>query len=194
MKLSKTSIALLVIQLLLVGSIAAKYMYQRHACPRVWTRAAAIDPSLPMRGRYLSLRLTVDGCRSTLPSAKLAVFLRNADGTVKPGSPYSILYHQRIRFPAHLRVENDHLIALRPDGEENTAGTQMIATSPDAACDDMVLDEPVSFFIADRAASPLPLMPGQELWIEVTVPPIGPPRPLQLAVKTNNQWKPLDLR
>src|SRR5450631_1617813 len=72
MKLSKTSIALLVIQLVIVSSVAAKYLYQRSTCPRVWARAEAYDPELVMRGRYLSLQLTVDGCQSTLPSAKQA--------------------------------------------------------------------------------------------------------------------------
>ena len=46
----------------IVPSVAAKYLYQRWRCPRVWTRAAAIDPELPLRDRYLSLQLTVDGC------------------------------------------------------------------------------------------------------------------------------------
>ena len=72
--LSGVSIALLIIQLFIVSSIAGKYLWQRWRCPRVWTRAAAIDPELPMRGRYLSLQLTVDGCQSTLPSAKFAAF------------------------------------------------------------------------------------------------------------------------
>ena len=54
MKLSKTSIVLLVIQLALVSSIAAKYLYQRAHCPRVWVRTAAYDPEMVMRGRYLS--------------------------------------------------------------------------------------------------------------------------------------------
>ena len=36
--------------------------------------------------------------------------------------------------------------------------------------------------------------PGHELWIEVTVPPKGPPRPLQLAEKENGVWKPLTLQ
>ena len=65
MKISKTSIALLLIQLAIVSSVAAKYLYQRWTCPKVWTRAAAYDPELLMRGRYLSLQLTVDGCQST---------------------------------------------------------------------------------------------------------------------------------
>ena len=60
MKFSKASIALLIVQLILVSSVAAKYFYQRASCPRVWTRTAAYDPSLVMRGRYLSLQLTVD--------------------------------------------------------------------------------------------------------------------------------------
>src|SRR5208337_4796749 len=82
--LSGTSIALLLIQVALVSSIATKYLYQRTTCPRVWTRATAHDQQLPMRGRYLSLQLTVDGCQSTLPSALRATFPRNADGTTKP--------------------------------------------------------------------------------------------------------------
>src|ERR1019366_1467377 len=72
MKIAKTSLLLLAIQLALVSSIAAKYYYQRSTCPRVWTRTAAYDPELVLRGRYLSLQLDVDGCQSTLPSAKQA--------------------------------------------------------------------------------------------------------------------------
>ena len=83
--LAGVSVALLVIQLALVSAIAAKYLYQRWRCPRVWTRAAAIDPEMPMRGRYLSLRLTVDGCESTLPSAKNATFPRDVNNAIKPG-------------------------------------------------------------------------------------------------------------
>jgi hypothetical protein len=55
----------------------------------------------------------------------------------------------------------------------------------------MRLDEPVDFFIAEHAADPTWLKPGQELWIEVTIPPQGPPRPLQLALKQEGAWTPL---
>ena len=41
-----TSLALLVIQLAIVSSVAAKYLYQRWNCPRVWTRTAMYDPDL----------------------------------------------------------------------------------------------------------------------------------------------------
>ncbi len=192
--LSGVSVALLVIQLLVVSSVAGKYLYQRWRCPRVWTRAAAIDPSLPMRGRYLSLRLTVDGCQSTLPSAKLATFPRDVNGAIKSG-PY-VLRPQPVEFRANLKVINNKLVAVRPEGQEiggqedSSAGEQ-ISAAPGTSCDQMRLADGVDFYIAGTAHSPLPLQPGQELWIEVTVPPKGPPRPIQLAIKDNGVWKPL---
>ena len=62
MTFARTSIALLAIQLAVVSSIAAKYLYQRSTCPKVWTRAVAYDPSMIMRGRYISAQLHVDVC------------------------------------------------------------------------------------------------------------------------------------
>lgn len=194
MKLSKASILLLIVQLVIVSSVAAKYLYQRQSCPRVWTRAAAYDPSLPMRGRYLSLQLRVDGCASTLPSAKQAQFPRNSDGTVKYGSVFSIPGTQTVTFPAKLQIKDGHLLAVRPDGVETVKGTQMVTASSTAPCSEMTLVQPVLFFLPEHARSPLPTASGEELWIEVTLPPSGPPRPLHLAIKTAQAWKTLDLR
>ncbi len=190
--LSATSLAQLVVQLLLVSTIAAEYLYQRWTCPRVWTRAAAIDPQLPMRGRYLALQLTVDGCHSTLPSAKNANFPRDVNGAVKPG-PY-VLRPNAVDFFANLKVVNNILVAVRLEGtEDSTAGEEVVGT-PGSPCDQMQLASTTDFFISETAQRPLPLQPGQELWIEVTVPPKGPPRPMQLALKDNGAWTPLDLR
>ena len=188
--LSGASVALLVIQLALVSSIAAKYFYQRLACPRVWTRAAAYDPEMLMRGRYLSLKLTVDGCQSTLPSASQAAMPRNLDG-VPVGSMYSIRSPQMVQFPAQLKVVNNKLEAIRiPDSDNRPLGV-IVEGMPGASCQDLRLAAPVDFYIAEHAADPSRLQPGQELWIEVTIPPQGPPRPLQLALKQNGAWKPL---
>jgi hypothetical protein len=190
--LSAASLALLIFQLAIVSSIAAKYWYQRWTCPRVWTRAAAIDPQLPMRGRYLALQLTVDGCQSTLPSAKDANFPRDFSGAVKPG-PY-IVRPNAVDFFATLKVANNTLVAVRNEGtEDSTAGQEVIGT-PGSPCNQMRLASSTDFFISDTAQSPLPLQPGQELWIEVTVPPKGPSRPIQLALKDNGTWKPLEFK
>jgi hypothetical protein len=190
MKLSKTSIALLVIQLALVSSIAAKYLYQRHSCPRVWTRAATYDPEMVMRGRYLSLRLTVDGCQSTLPSALNAAFPRNDDGTTRPNG-FTVNAGNPIFFRAKLKVEGNKLVAIRiPEADLSSKGVEVRAL-PGAPCDAMHINEPVDFFIAEHAVAPTPLRQGQELWMEVTIPPQGPPRPIQLALKQDGAWKPL---
>jgi uncharacterized membrane-anchored protein len=187
---SGTSIVLLLIQLALVSSIAAKYLYQRRNCPRVWTRTAAYDPEMVMRGRYLSLQLTVDGCQSTLPSALHAVFPRNSDGTTKP-TGFTVKANYPVQFSARLKVENNKLLAIRiPEADLNSRGVGVTAM-PDSSCDAMRLDEPVDFYIAEHATDPTRLQPGQELWIEVTIPPQGQPRPLQLALKDNGAWKPL---
>ena len=134
---------------------------------------------------------------SRLPSAKDATFPRKYDGTVKPG-PYT-LSQDTSSFRANLKVVNNTLVAVRIEGQEDWApddssGGQEVEGSAGAPCDQMRLSSATDYFISDTAQSPLPLKPGQELWIEVTVPPKGPPRPIQLALKDNGAWKPLDLK
>jgi hypothetical protein len=148
----------------------------------------AIDPELPMRGRYLSLQLTVDGCQSTLPSAKAARFPRDINGAAIQG-PYML--RASAIFHADLRVENQRLLAFRIEDDQHGTLGQEVSAWPGAACDAMRLDAPVDFYLAEHAQSQLPLKAGQELWIEVTLPPKGPPRPVQLALKENGAWKPL---
>ncbi|HVH72640.1 MAG TPA: hypothetical protein VNB49_16220, partial [Candidatus Dormibacteraeota bacterium] len=48
------------VELALVASLGAKYALDRARLPRVWTQTVPYDPNLPIRGRYLSLRLRVD--------------------------------------------------------------------------------------------------------------------------------------
>jgi hypothetical protein len=179
---------LLVIQLLLVSTIAAKYLWQRWCCPRVWVLAQGYDPELPMRGRYIQTQLRVDGCRSTLPSAKAAQFPRDFSGAVRPG-PF-VMRPGQVSFRADLKVENNRLIAVQVQGDERGTAGEEVSAIPGAPCDRMLLIRPVNYYVSDTAKSPLPLKPGQELWIEVTVPPKGPPRPLQMALKDKGVWKP----
>ena len=188
--LTKTSIALLLIQLAIVSTIAAKYFYERKTCPRVWVRTVAIDPELPMRGRYLSLRVTVDGCQSTLPSAKAAKFPRGWNGAAVPGN-YSVQYVAPVYFPAELKVVKNQLVAVEITNEEKKESGQLVEAPAGAACQQFLLATPVDFYLAEHAVDPSWTKPGQELWIEVTLPPKGPPRPLELAFKDNGLWKPL---
>ena len=62
MRAIRPGLILLLVQLVLVLSVAGKYLYERQTRPRVWTRATQFDPALPLRGRYLALQLLVDAC------------------------------------------------------------------------------------------------------------------------------------
>lgn len=191
MRISKISVAVLLIQLAIVSSVAAKYLYQRRSCPRVWARTVAIDPELPMRGRYLSVRLTVDGCGSTLPSARDATFPRNIEGAAISG-PFRV--QVPAIFHADLKVVNNRLTAVYIRDDQGGTLGQAVSVWPGTACDAMRLDTPVDFYLPEHGSDPSRLKSGQELWIEVTVPPKGPPRPIQLALKDNGAWKPLGLQ
>jgi hypothetical protein len=195
MKLGRVSIAgvslwLLAIQLAVVSSIAAKYLYQRWTCPRAWTLSTAYDPESVLRGRYLSVQVTVDGCESTLPSAEQAGMARDKNG-VPTGTNFTIRGEQVVEFPARLKVQGGRLIAIRVPESESQTGAQMVMAQPGWNCSQMRLETPVDFYIPEHASDPTPVKRGQELWIELTVPPKGPPRPLQLAMKDNGAWRPL---
>jgi hypothetical protein len=112
--------ALLVVavHLALVLALVGRYAWDRATYPRAWFRALPYDPNLPIRGRYVSLRL--------------------------------------IGVPA-----------------ANETG------------------RPVAFFIPEHIADPSVRAPGEELWVEATLPPTGAPRPIRLAVKKNGVMSPL---
>jgi hypothetical protein len=56
------------------------------------------------------------------------------------------------------------------------------------------LAEPVPFFIPEHAADPTRLKPGEELWVELSVPPRGEPRAVRLGVKRGGSIDPLPMQ
>jgi len=54
--------------------------------------------------------------------------------------------------------------------------------------------EPVAFFIPEKVPDPSIRPQGEELWVEVTVPREGPPRPIRLGVRKDGELTPLSLR
>jgi hypothetical protein len=53
--------------------------------------------------------------------------------------------------------------------------------------------EPVLMFIPDTANAPN-LKRGEELWVEVTIPKKGPPRPIRVGIKKDGVLAPLELK
>jgi hypothetical protein len=167
-------IILAVLQIAIVASLGVKLLIDRARYPRVWVRTAVYDPDLPIRGRYLSIRLEVQADRIY--------------GT--PASDRSQLtnWYQETH-DVWLSVEHDQLVANQNDRWSGIQVTRWWAGNRQLA----VLQEPVAFFIAEDAQDPSRVKPGEELWVEVTVPKRGPPRPIRLGIKKDGVLIPLKL-
>jgi hypothetical protein len=142
------------VQLGLVASLGAKLAYDRSTQPRLWARTAPLDPELPIRGRYVELRLEAR-LRGDAANYGHAVALRAENG-------------QLVRIPDPL--------AKRPLGSSRVF---IWSSSGETA----VLGPPLAFFIPEHARDPSVRAPGEEVWAEITVPEKGPARPIRLDVR-----------
>src|SRR5258708_30530434 len=74
----REGIRLAVLQLDIVACLEAKYATDRGRFRRVWAQSVVYEPDLPIRGRYLSVRVRVDADRvyggSELPKGNLLNF------------------------------------------------------------------------------------------------------------------------
>lgn len=165
------------LQLALVASLALKYEVDRRTLPRVWVRAVPYDPDLPIRGRYVSIQVEarVDG--ELLP--------KDGEGP----------RHQFMASPARLVVEDDQLIVRRRAQGDDIWLSEFVPV-PSAPSDSprFRLQAPLAYFIPEHVADPSLRPEGEELWVEVSVPRHGPPRPIRLGVKKGGELTPLDLR
>jgi hypothetical protein len=159
-------IAVALVHLLIVASLGAKLLYDRATCPHVWVRTGQVDPDLPIRGRYMTL--------------SIEVFRSGAPAEAPPRPSYRA-------DNVELAVENGRLVAR---GTARNTGMYVMRRSPRPDENAFILSLPLVFFIPEHAELPR-LSRGDELWAEVTVPRHGPPRPIQLAIKHGEEWKPL---
>lgn len=57
----------------IVSSLGAKLLVDRATRPRIWVRTAPFDPNLPIRGRYVRLRIVADASTEALVRDSLSV-------------------------------------------------------------------------------------------------------------------------
>lgn len=174
---ARNGMTLLVVQVLLVLSIGAKYSWERHHCPAVWARAQQYDPSQPLRGRYLAIGVYANACGLEAGTTK-DYFL--------PGHPPSQEWNV---VPA---VRNGELTPRVVD-ETRPGPTQQLTLDTGMPCQYARLSGTSDYFIPEHAKSPFPLQKGQELWALVTVPPSGPVRPVKLAISDSRGFHVLNL-
>lgn len=151
----RKGLAAAALQCLIVLSLAGKYAWDRERLPRVWAKTIPADPNMPLRGRYLSLRVAVDypeaNSQNTIASDRFSV--QNGRLTARPG--------------------NRFLISSAPQTGER------------------FINDAIPFFIPDTLPDPSRRAAGEELWVELSVPAEGLPRPIRLGVKKNGALTPL---
>lgn len=171
----------------LVASLGAKLVIDRSTYPRVWARTSPVDPDLPIRGRYVSLRLeVVPGPGLSLPPERPRTGPNGTTWT-QPAEPR----------PITLEVRDGQLVALPAATPGEFGVVPLFARArrdPANAQTAAELVTPVAFFIPDRLDDPSRRPPGEELWVEVTVPRRGAPRPIRLGVWKAGTLTPLDMR
>lgn len=161
----RSGLIVALLHVLIVAAMGAKLLVDRARLPRVWARTAPIDPDLPIRGRYVRLQLQVE------PSPALARTTPNDLPTVA------------------LSVEGDRLVATPSEDSPLLAVQVARAEGPLFA-----LERPIAYFIPEHVPDPSRRAMGEELWVEVTVPRRGPPRPIRLGVWRDGVLTPLDLQ
>ena len=178
-------LAVTVLQLLIVGSLAAKYSYERATCPRIWVKVNYYDPDLPIRGRYASLQLEVlaPGVFPEKPLVENRLGETPSAIQQKPAQPkprYMTVWDSK---PVRLEVKDGQLVATN-DPNSNVEARYFRDGDGKAH---VSLAEPVNFFVPENATN----LPGwqwprsvpRDWWAEVTVPKKGPPRPIRLGIK-----------
>jgi hypothetical protein len=161
----RAGIALAIVHVMLVGSLGLKLLADRARLPRAWARTVPFDPDLPIRGRYVRLRLEVP--------------LAEGPGTARAGE------YRKVR----LQAAGDRLQGVLEDDGQLRVRLDSTANGLVAG-----LDEPVAFFIPEHIPDPSLRPTGEELWAEVTVPTRGPPRPIRLGVRRDGVLTPLEIR
>jgi hypothetical protein len=153
MTISRRGLGLLGAQVLLGLLVVGRFALDRSTLPRVWARTVPVDPTDPLRGRYVRLWLDAEDHRGAGDSAAAVEFyVRDGVLAARPATGWRGL---RVREPS----------------------------PPDAA--GVVVREPVAYFIPEHVADPAVLAPGQTLWVEVSVPRRGLPRPIRIEVRSN---------
>jgi len=153
------------VQVLLVGGIGLKYALDRARLPSGWVRTVPYDPSLPIRGRYVRLRVQVPLSEPTHTAFDL---------------PFA-----RVRLVA----VGDRVQAVADSAGGIEATIDTAGGAPTAR-----LSEPIAFFIPEHVPDPSLRPPGEELWALVTLPASGPPRPIRLGVRRGGTVEDLELR
>jgi hypothetical protein len=154
-----------VLHVMIVATLGGKLLVDRATRPRVWARTGPVDPNLPIRGRYVRLQIEVE-----------------------PGNGLTLSPADASK-PVTLQVDDGRLVAV-PSAGSRLHARRVWRDGESVA----VITQPLAYFIPEHVADPSRRLPGEELWVEVTIPARGAPRPIRLGIKKGGTLAPLELK
>ncbi|MBI3681876.1 MAG: hypothetical protein HY235_15960 [Acidobacteria bacterium] len=97
-----------------------------------------------------------------------------------PVDPFLPLRGRYVRLGVEVEMKDQAPMLVAADGRQLALhGVKTVPAGPGKAR----LAQPIAFFIPENVPDPSVRKPGEELWVEVSVPKKGPPRPVHLGVK-----------
>ncbi|HXN83836.1 MAG TPA: hypothetical protein VN883_15260 [Myxococcales bacterium] len=174
-----------IVQLALVASLGGKLLADRATRPRFWLKTAPVDPDLPIRGRYVRLRVEV-------PAPGLGARFETEQEqrmSVPPPAPPLLRNRGPERFLLEARPQGLTAVSEEGVGREGIWGS----VAGDGKNPIVILQEPLAYFIPEHVPDPSRRATGEELWVEATLPKKGPLRPIRLGVKKGGVLTPLPL-
>ncbi|MBP9593553.1 MAG: hypothetical protein KBE42_15890 [Steroidobacteraceae bacterium] len=149
-----------IVHVALIASVGATLLYDRATLPRAWVETAGVDPDLPIRGRYVALRLLFPATVEPPPGGE----------------------RDRAR-AGRIEVRDGRaVVVLHGDADDRPANRRNLYFTERAtpAGPRWMLMEPVAFFLPEHAPDPTRDVAPGELWLEVSVPDRSAPRPIRL--------------
>lgn len=159
-------LVLAAVHVALVGSLGLKLLADRASLPRGWARSQPFDPSTPFRGRYVRLGLVIP--------------LSNPDTTRGPYADAGV----------RLELQGDRVVGSIDD----SVVSPRVQLRQDQGRWSARLAQPIAYFIPEHVPDPSVRPRDEELWVEVTIPKKGPPRPIRLGVMKAGRLTPLEIR
>ncbi|MEB3165960.1 MAG: hypothetical protein VKO65_04745 [Cyanobacteriota bacterium] len=167
----RAGLLLAAVQCGLLLAIGGQMLLERALRPRGWARVEPVDPNLPIRGRYIRLQLSA-------PAPSLD---EDSHG------------------PIRLVVRGDRVEAIAASDDPRGASTALTAWLRSEAGGTLaVLDQRLAFFLPPDVPDPSARAArgAERLWVEVTLPSEGLPRPIRLGTDPDGSGAitPLKLR
>jgi len=181
------------LHLALVLSLGGKLLLDRATRPRLWVKTAPLDPSLPIRGRYVRLQVEVPVTGLELPPPRPRPgHLKDTDPWPPPWERHTVQVDLAAT-PEGLQARVEAPGAKGRQAYEGNAFVPDRVRSLPPAQWTVTLLEPLAYFIPEHIPDPSLRPAGEELWVEVTLPKKGPLRPIRLGVKKEGLLRPLSL-